>query len=164
MVQQGVRTLEDTLRAAKVAEAATATTSDSVPAMLLEALKASAKASEQQAAEIKQLTARVASLAAEPRMPPPATAQQVAPVGDRQQQGFRTPQNQQRAAYAQRSAPKMDAGARPFRQPDASNPECGRCGLRHAAGNCRADGQECRRCGRRGHYARVCRSARANRD
>ena len=36
--------------------------------------------------------------------------------------------------------------------------ECDRCGTRHAARNCRAYGAECHKCGKRNHYAKVCRS------
>ena len=171
VVQQGVRTLDDTLRAAKVAEAAAATTPDAVSVVLLEAIKASAQASEKQAAEIKNLTARVAALTAVPDareipalMTTAAERSITQPAAGGQRQLRPTPQNQQRANYAQRAATRTDAGPRSFRQPGASGPECGRCGWRHEPGNCRADGQECRQCGRRGHFARVCRSARAGRN
>ena len=40
--------------------------------------------------------------------------------------------------------------------------ECGRCGLKHNPGYCRAKGAECRKCGKRNHYARVCRSSKSN--
>jgi hypothetical protein len=34
--------------------------------------------------------------------------------------------------------------------------QCYKCGLMHDQGNCRAANVDCRRCGKRGHYARVC--------
>jgi len=41
---------------------------------------------------------------------------------------------------------------------------CAQCGWQHEFGNCRAQGVECRRCGRTGHYARACRSAQQPRQ
>jgi Retrotransposon gag protein len=65
VVQQGVKTLEDTLRAARIAEAA-ATSTSVLLSMMIEALTNSTKASEKQAAEIKQLAAKVATLTTGP--------------------------------------------------------------------------------------------------
>jgi hypothetical protein len=62
VVQQSVKSLDDTIRAAKVAEAAASTTPDVMPMLLLDAMKATAQASEKQAIELKQLAARVATL------------------------------------------------------------------------------------------------------
>jgi hypothetical protein len=170
VVQQGVKSLDDTIRAAKVAEAAASTTPDVMPMMMLDAMKATAQASEKQAAELKQLAARVATLSAAAV----AAAVPVEPImaitGQPQGQGRAlrpTPQNQQRQAYAQRAANRTDGGPRSFAptnqqpQQQSQRPACGRCGWSHQPGNCRADGQLCRSCGKAGHFARVCRSARA---
>jgi hypothetical protein len=62
LVQQGANALEETIRGAKLAEAAATTANDAVTVMMLDAMKANALASEKQAAEIRQLTARVAAL------------------------------------------------------------------------------------------------------
>jgi hypothetical protein len=70
VLQQGVKSIEDTVRAAKVAEAAATTAPDDISVLVLDAMQASAKASEKQAAEMKQLAASVATL----------TAGQAAPV------------------------------------------------------------------------------------
>jgi hypothetical protein len=102
VVQQGVKSLDDTIRAAKVAEAAASTTPDVIPMLMLDAIKATAQASEKQAAELKQLAARVATLstaavvAAAPTEP--ITAATVQPQGQRRVL-LPTPQNQQRQAY-----------------------------------------------------------------
>jgi hypothetical protein len=70
VLQQGVKSIDDTVRAAKVAEAAATTAPDAISVLVLDAMQASAKASEKQAAEMKQLAASVATL----------TAGQAAPV------------------------------------------------------------------------------------
>jgi hypothetical protein len=170
VVQQGVKSLDDTIRAAKVAEAAASTTPDVIPMMMLDAMKATAQASEKQAAELKQLAARVATLSTA-AVAAAASAEPIMAVTG-QPQGQRralrpTPQNQQRQAYAQRAANRTDGGPRSFARTDqqpqqqSQRPACGRCGWSHQPGNCRADGQLCRSCGKAGHFARVCRSARA---
>jgi hypothetical protein len=148
VVQQGVKSLDDTIRAAKVAEAAASTTPDVIPMMMLDAMKATAQASEKQAAELKQLAARVATLstaavvAAAPAEPIMAVTGQ--PQGQRR--ALRpTPQNQQRQAYAQRAANRTDGGPRSFARTDqqpqqqSQRPACGRCGWSHQPGNCPAD-------------------------
>jgi hypothetical protein len=61
---KGVKSLDDTVRAAKVAEAASTAAPDAMSVLVLDAMQASAKASERQAAEIKQLAASVATLTA----------------------------------------------------------------------------------------------------
>jgi hypothetical protein len=157
VVQQGVKSLDDTIRVAKVAEAAASTTPDVIPMMMLDAMKATAQTSEKQAAELKQLAARVATLstaavaAAAPAEPIMAVTGQ--PHGQRR--ALRPmPQNQQRQAYAQRAANHMDGGPRSFAPTDqqpqqqSQRPACGRCGWSRQPGNCRADGQLCRSCGK----------------
>lgn len=39
--------------------------------------------------------------------------------------------------------------------------KCGRCGLRHGWNSCRALFSTCLKCGRRGHYARMCRTRKS---
>ena len=171
VVQSGLTTLENSIRIAKIAEAAAVTNTDTVSRLVLDAMKNSALAAERQAAEIKSLTSQVAALA----MAKMDTDRLVAPVerppGLRTPSGRQllpTPQNQQRLNYA---ANRSSAGPRSFttsqrpehqptQQPSTSGPPCGRCGLHHTVGKCRADGQQCRQCGRMNHFARVCRSGR----
>ncbi len=166
VVQQGVRTLDDTLRAAKVAEAAaTTTTSDALSVLMLDAMKASAEAAQKQTAEIKQLATKVATLAVA-RTTAEATndTTNVAPAFQRRPL-LPTPQNQQRLNYAQRMTNRPDERPKSFTTGNQTTlQKCGRCGLPHRTGVCRAEGQECRHCGKTGHFARVCRSARVNKD
>lgn len=42
--------------------------------------------------------------------------------------------------------------------------DCRRCGRRHAARNCAAYGETCRKCGKQNHFARMCRSNADDRD
>jgi hypothetical protein len=67
------------------------------------------------------------------------------------------PQTFQRDNYAQQTALRRGGGPRSFSSPPTA---CGNCGLQHTRRNCPARQQECRHCGRVGHFARVCRSAR----
>jgi hypothetical protein len=167
VLQQGVKSIDDTVRAAKVAEAAATTAPDAISVLVLDAMQASAQASEKQAAEMKQLAASVATLTAgqaapveRVNTPTSAPVQQPPP----RRALLPTPQNQQRQAYAQRAANRTGGGNGPPNRDGQVQARCGRCGWAHRAGNCRADGQECRHCGKVGHFARVCRSAKPDRD
>jgi hypothetical protein len=62
VLQQGVQDLEQTLRAARIAEASTAT--DPLTALLLETIKTTTQAAEKQAADIKDLSMKVSALSA----------------------------------------------------------------------------------------------------
>jgi hypothetical protein len=84
---------------AKVAETATSSTPDVMPMLLLDAMKATAQASEKQAAELKQLAASVAILSTTATVAG-ATTEPVTTTSERPQGQRRillpTPQNQQR--------------------------------------------------------------------
>ena len=45
-----------------------------------------------------------------------------------------------------------------------SHQQCGRCGSKHDKGNCKAYGGECYKCGKRNHFARMCRKPIGNRQ
>ena len=54
-----------------------------------------------------------------------------------------------------------DSTSKPDNGPNAvetTNDRCGQCGLHHTTGTCNAYGQQCFRCGKRGHFARCCRT------
>jgi hypothetical protein len=69
-----------------------------------------------------------------------------------------TPQNIQRANYAQQTANRKSVIRTSFRQPQTTCYDCRNCGLHHPRGECKASGQRCNHCGKIGHFARVCRS------
>lgn len=175
VLQSGVKDLTETVRAARLAEISNNT--DPLTALLLESIKNTTKAAEQQASDIKELSAKLSSLTVAPIVQQPGfacvetdTANAVRRdnfsrqnFDDRQQSSFRgrvvrpSPQQQQRQNFAQNANKGMVQRA--FREPRVEPTEnsCYRCGLRHAAGNCRAEGQRCRRCNKIGHFGRVCR-------
>jgi hypothetical protein len=163
VLQQGVKTLVDTVRAAKVAEAAATAAPDAMSVLVLDAMQVSAKVSERQAAEMKQLVASVATPTAAQASPGERT-NATAPIPVQQQ----TQQRRRRRTSSgrhMRSAQRVEQGETlDLFAVTIRHRQCGRCGYAHRAGNCRADGQECRRCGNTGHFARVCRSAKPDKD
>ena len=175
VVSKGVTNLESSISTAKLAESAAITNADAVSRLLLDAMKSNALAAEKQAAEIRSLTSQVAAMSAArldaggPRMAslPATTARDGRPF--QAPRPLRpTPQNQQRMNYANTrpvGGPRSFTPARaPGNQQTPQAKPCGRCGLSHAEGKCRADGAECRQCGRMNHFARVCRSARPRQE
>jgi hypothetical protein len=181
-LQQGTRTLDETLKAARIAEASQA--SDPLTSLLMETIKVTSQAAQKQAADIAQLTKQVASLNDKPE----ALAQPVNTVGPTDQQSGRgppgrgpyrqgqghndghpqgrpqqpRPQQQQRMLYSQRAqqqqqAPTSNSNSAAAR---ASGGTCFRCGRDDCRGrdSCYARDQVCRNCRKIGHFARVCRS------
>jgi hypothetical protein len=108
------------------------------------------------------MTAQIAAMSVapathtEPAPPAPQNRDQPFQRGGRRRWLKPTPQNMQRMNYAQRAAARE--GGQP--ETEAAKTTCGNCGRAHQQGGCRAGGQTCLRCGKTGHFARVCRSAR----
>jgi hypothetical protein len=177
VLQQGVRDLQQTLRAARIAEASTS--ADPLTSLLLETIKTTTNMAEKQAADIKELSAKVSALATSNNgtVAPVAYAENAQLVtnavsrndkpafGDnRRKDNFRprvvkqTPQNIQRANYARQTANRKSVIQTSFRQPQTASYDCRNCGLHHQRGECKAFGQTCNHCGKIGHFARVCRA------
>ena len=105
VVQHGVKSMQESIQLAKIAEAAIEPVSDQVPVLLMKALESQNNAVARQSEEIKQLTARVAALSSE--TPPATSTGEIFSAehksGDTQQQQRRqwtrnfkpTPQNKQ---------------------------------------------------------------------
>ena len=172
------------VRAARVAEAAAPVSGDSLSSLVVKLMETSAQAQERQTSELKALNSRVAALSVAQQETREAAINAVAtPTSERptqydgqpRRQFRQTPQIRQRNNYVQNFAGRQDGGEpRSFRTPyrppqqqqqqtrrsQGDGDECGNCGLRHERGNCRATGADCRRCGRVGHFARVCRTSR----
>ena len=167
VAQQGLTSLDQTIRSARIAEAAAVSAPDPLTTTLVEMMKASVQASEKQTNELQQLTHKVAALSAAPqRRETHAQRYTAAPQAPRnyiQRPAQTRPQMMQRNNYAQQANDRRDGGPRSFRPPNNTT-ACRNCGLQHAVGNCSARQQECRHCAKIGHFARVCRSARQQQD
>ena len=165
VLQKGGDTLNDMIKTARLAEAIAPPVNDSANALLLEIMRATVQSNEKQAKEMKALTSKIAAL----------TSHDVNVVDNNTDQRERatvqrtyrqTPQMQQRNNYARdlnRRTP--EGGATSYQQRESYDErqrqsECWQCGYSHARGRCRASNVDCRNCGKRGHFARVCRSAR----
>ena len=161
VVQQGVTSLDDSLRSARIAEAAGVAAVDPISTALLDLMKQSLQATEKQAGTLQQLTTKIASLSPAQTnsqintssVNQPASRRDFGPRQDRPR-----PQTIQRYNYAQRSADRRVGNPSLVRNHTIT--ACANCGLQHATGNCAARGQSCRHCNRIGHFARVCRSSR----
>jgi hypothetical protein len=162
VLQQGVTDLEQTLRAARIAEASTA--ADPLTSLLLETIKTTTNMAEKQAADIKELSAKISALATSNNgtMAPVAYAESDQLVtnavsrnskptfdDNRRRDNFRprvvkqTPQNIQRANYARQTANRKSVIQTSFRQPQTTSYDCRNCGLHHQRGECKAFGQSC---------------------
>ena len=172
-IQRATTTLEELVKAAKLAEALAPANSETSTNLILEAMRDSIRSNEKQAAEIKALTTRVAALAlanADVR----ATNDQMAAAQTAERQQFRPrQQGQQRNNYAQQTNNRGSGGGgqqqqpsaryqTPVRQQQSQGTPCGYCGLWHEGKPCLAQGATCNKCGRLNHYARMCRSGRNN--
>lgn len=187
ILQQGLQTLEDTVKQARLIESSTS--SDPVTALLMENMKSQTQLAEAQTKQIQQLTDKINALTAVQTVPTPRdivesrSPSSLQPHSPHEQQEYTsarfyrdqsprrpklTPQRVQRENYVRRQTgnrvfePQQNR-RREFEQRDAAS-ECTNCGYRHAKGQCRAAGVTCRNCQKLNHFARVCRSARANRS
>ena len=133
VVQNGLTTLDNSIRLAKIAEVAAVSNTDTVSRLTLDAMKNTALAAEKQAAEIKALASQVAALTTAKV----DTDRSIAPVENSSRprtqptrQLLPTPQNQQRLNYA---TSRPSAGTRSFtrpqrpdQRPTISTTPCGR--------------------------------------
>lgn len=150
VVHLGAESIDDILKAAKRAEA-TETPSimsdgkaDIMQTLLLDKLVDQTK-------DIKQLTTQVAKLHATVAVV--TKEQQSRPVN----QKF-NPRREQRQNYAQQP-PNRSGVPRSFRPSTQQNTGvCGYCGWQHVQGQCPARDKPCAKCGKTGHFAKVCRS------
>jgi hypothetical protein len=180
VLQPGVQDLEHTLRAARIAEASTAT--DPLTTLLL-TIKTTTQTAEKQAADIKDLSMKIEALSASSITAPmtytdngqpvtnavrPTQIRSTSRTSDNYQRNsnFRprvvkqTPRKIQRANYAQQTANRRSAGQTSFKQPQTVNDNCRNCGLHHRQGDCKDFRQQCNYCNKIGHLARVYRSNR----
>jgi len=170
VLQNGGSDLNDLIKTARLAEAVAPPVSDNSTALLMEVMKASIQANEKQAKEIRALTNKVSALAVIPdhetvNMLEDARPREVRPT---ERRPFRqTPQMQQRNNYARNFSTRTpEGGAAGFQGNNGAQAgaECSQCGWTHPVGRCRAVGQACRICDRIGHFARVCRTVRQQRN
>ena len=169
VVQNGLKTLEETIKAARIAEAAAETSEDPAQSVLLQALRDHIATSSRQSDDIKQLTSCVATLLSGTQQQSSIAASTMPPVVPSQQPATGrilkpTPQNRQRQSYGQQSLNHQ--GGQRFARPvgDAQQYPCGWCGKsHHLRSACPAQGQQCNKCGKMNHYSKVCRSGRPNR-
>ena len=173
VVQNGLKTLEQSIESACIAEAAAESSDDPVPSLLLQALRDHTAVSSKQTEDLKHLASCVASLASNANQQHQIAVTAEPPASSQPQRRFNnrplkpTPQNLQRQNYAQHNS-AHNGGTRSVSQPTNNNIQQSRCrwcgSTRHRQRmECPAQGQQCRHCGKQNHFANVCRSSRPDR-
>jgi len=175
VLNQKPDSLEALVRMAKIAQAVAPPSAEGLSAALIEAMKDSTQANQRQASELKELTKKVAALTEERQDESKfnINAVQGGETSSGNGQPFRrqdtrsTPQSQQKSNYVRNfSNGQGPGGQRSFKAPSQTNRQngnssnCNYCGRQHPNKQCMAKNQQCRHCGKLGHYARVCRSAK----
>ena len=181
VLQQGVGDLADTIKRAKICEAAT--TGDPITNLLVESMKTNTKLAEQQAEQLKQLSAQVAALSASQSLQEIADKAQKSVVAAMTGSSHTRDENRRsdtrpNRSYDRNTRPELNpaAGQRGFTsrpQPrwrdqgvsqstDTNRWSCPHCGTsRHRPEiACVARSRSCKICGRQGHFAAVCRERR----
>jgi TolA-binding protein len=167
VIQKGGIDMDEMIHVTKLAESVEVASSDATTQKLLDMMKTSVEAAQKQATELQTLSSKVATM---------STKQHDSQNNERQEQNRDarsgenrairqrplkpTPQNLQRINYT-RQANSQATPMRSFRRPTRES-ACTKCSLLHQSGRCPAYGQQRRRCGRVGHFARECRSARSS--
>jgi hypothetical protein len=146
VLQQGVKTLKAMIEAARIAE--TSASADPLTALLMENIKATSQAAEKQAADLKELNAKVSALTAAAAVVPAvhATQSTFSRESDSRhpQRDFRprpntgrqlkdTPQRRQRDNYVRNQMQNQPNRPRPA---PTTQRKCDRCGSRHDSGQC----------------------------
>ena len=179
---QGCQTLEETVQAARIAEASIS--ADPVTDLLLQTLRSNAETVLKQQGDLKQIATKIASLEAaqkpssaesdvsavdnsKPKVD--ATRAAAVPRGTETRptnwQGNRprfNPRQQQKQLYGERQQDQQQQTQQQQFNTARVSPSdaCYRCGLYHEQGAfCKGIGVTCFRCGKANHLARVCRSA-----
>jgi hypothetical protein len=188
VLSQGVKTLDDTIKAARVAECSLSV--DPVTSLLMQSIESNKRTADEQNKTITALADRIQALTPGhshggeiPVTPLPnqivqtvnqpladrAQPNQFRPMGNDRRRNFRqTPQRRQRENQSRQNWDSRPSGAgmqsRQVRPPAGQTPNttCSRCAGSHGWGECPAIGKNCRICNRPNHFARACRAVRQN--